>query len=143
MIKIEMILGNNERIEIELYEEHAPNTVKNFVDLVNSQYYDGLKFHRVIDGFVSQGGCPYGNGTGGPGYTIRCEVLNNPLQHELGSLSMAHAGPHTGGSQFFICHGALPHLDGHHTVFGKVVTNVEAAVNMKQGELMKSVKVIG
>ncbi len=142
MTKVEMILGNDEVVMIELYEEHAPNTVKNFVDLINKGFYNGLKFHRVIPGFVSQGGCPIGNGTGGPGYNINCELVNNPLVHELGSLSMAHAGRNTGGSQFFICHGALPHLDGNHTVFGKVVSGVEAAVNMRQGEIMASVKVI-
>ncbi|MFI3328879.1 MAG: peptidylprolyl isomerase [bacterium] len=143
MTKVEMILGNGSKLEIELYEEQAPNTVKNFVDLINKGYYDGLTFHRVIAGFVSQGGCPIGNGTGGPGYKINCELINNPLIHELGSLSMAHAGPNTGGSQFFICHGALPHLDGRHTVFGKVVSGVDAAVNMSQGETMASVKVVG
>lgn len=141
MTKVEMILGTNEVVEIELYEEYAPNTVKNFVDLINKGFYNGLKFHRVIPGFVSQGGCPIGNGTGGPGYNINCELNNNPLTHQLGSLSMAHAGRNTGGSQFFICHGELPHLDGNHTVFGKVVSGVDAAVNMRQGEIMASVKV--
>lgn len=142
MTKVEMILGNDEVVMIELYEEHAPNTVKNFVDLTNKGYYNGLKFHRVIPGFVSQGGCPNGTGTGGPGYRINCELINNPLTHELGSLSMAHAGPNTGGSQFFICHDELPHLDGVHTVFGKVVSGIDAAVNMRQGEVMTSVKVV-
>lgn len=143
MTKVEMVLGNNEVLIIELYEEHAPGTVKNFVDLINKGYYNGLNFHRVIEGFVSQGGCPDGTGSGGPGYSIPCELIKNPLIHEVGSLSMAHRGMNTGGSQFFICHEALPHLDGKHTVFGKVVSGVEPAINMKQGEKMVSVKVIG
>ncbi len=142
MTKVEMILNTGAVVMIELYEEQAPNTVKNFVDLINKGYYNGLKFHRVIPGFVSQGGCPIGNGTGGPGYQIKCELINNPLVHEVGSLSMAHAGPNTGGSQFFICHERLPHLDGVHTVFGKVVSGIEDAINMKQGEVMTSVKVV-
>ncbi len=142
MKKVQMILGNNEVLDIELYDEYAPNTVQNFIDLINKGFYNGLKFHRVIPDFVSQGGCPDGTGAGGPGYSIRCEVNNNPLIHEVGALSMAHRGPHTGGSQFFICHGSFPHLDGLHTVFGKVVNNVEAAINMKQGEVMTSVKVV-
>ncbi len=142
MKKVKMILSTNEVLDIELYEEQAPGTVANFVKLINDGYYNGLTFHRVIADFVSQGGCPIGNGTGGPGYTIKCEVLNNPLIHEKGSLSMAHAGPNTGGSQFFICHTSLPHLDGRHTVFGKVVNGVEAAVNMKQGTVMTSVTIV-
>ncbi len=142
MTKVEMILGNDEVVMIELYEEHAPGTVQNFISLAMKGYYDGLNFHRVIAGFVSQGGCPDGTGAGGPGYEIKCELINNPLVHEKGSLSMAHRGMNTGGSQFFICHDRLPHLDGKHTVFGKVVSGLDAAINMKQGEKMKSVKVL-
>jgi peptidyl-prolyl cis-trans isomerase B (cyclophilin B) len=109
---------------LELFEADAPNTVANFVKLAQSGYYDGLAFHRVIDGFMAQGGCPNSRegsrgmaGTGGPGYMIDCEI--NANKHEAGSLSMAHAGKNTGGSQFFLCHGPQPHLDGVHTVFGK------------------------
>ncbi|MCU0552805.1 MAG: peptidylprolyl isomerase [Leptolyngbya sp. Prado105] len=111
-------------INLELFDTDAPNTVQNFVDLANKGFYDGLAFHRVIPNFMVQGGCPNSRegapgmaGTGGPGYKINCEI--NPNKHEAGSLSMAHAGRNTGGSQFFICHSAQPHLDGVHTVFGK------------------------
>ena len=110
---------NNEEVTIELFENEAPITVKNFTDLINKGFYDGLTFHRVIPGFVAQGGCPIGNGTGGPGYSIKCETKGNPHIHEIGALSMAHAGKDTGGSQFFICYDNFPHLDGVHTVFGK------------------------
>ena len=104
-------------IHIELFDEDAPNTVKNFIDLIQGGFYDGLNFHRVIPNFVIQGGCPNGTGTGGPGYQIACEI--NTKKHLTGSLSMAHAGKDTGGSQFFICHSPQPHLDGVHTVFGQ------------------------
>lgn len=128
-------------IELELYDEHAPNTVANFVKLIKEGYYDGLTFHRVIDGFVSQGGCPNGTGTGGPGYTIDCEVKDNPLIHEPGALSMAHAGPNTGGSQFFICHDYFSHLDGVHTVFGKAITGMNVVLNMKNGDIINKITV--
>ena len=104
-------------IRIELFDEDAPNTVKNFIDLIQDGFYDGLNFHRVIPNFVIQGGCPNGTGMGGPGYHIACEI--NTKKHLTGSLSMAHAGKDTGGSQFFICHSPQPHLDGVHTVFGQ------------------------
>ena len=121
-------------VVLELFEADAPNTVANFVKLAESGFYDGLAFHRVIDGFMAQGGCPNSRegsrgtaGTGGPGYTINCEI--NANKHEAGSLSMAHAGKNTGGSQFFICHGPQPHLDGVHTVFGKTAdTDVVLAI---------------
>ncbi|MCF7926164.1 MAG: peptidylprolyl isomerase [Candidatus Izimaplasma sp.] len=132
---------NNEEVTINLFEEDAPNTVDNFKKLANSGFYDGLTFHRVIDGFVAQGGCPKGDGTGGPGYTIKCETDNNPRKHEVGSLSMAHAGKDTGGSQFFICYDELSHLDGMHTVFGKVTDNLDAVFNIKQGDIIKSIRV--
>src|SRR5690625_4554237 len=103
------VLENGEKIEFELYEEEAPNTVKNFVDLVNDNFYDALTFHRVIPGFVSQGGCPHGTGTGGSCKTIKCETEGNTHKHEEGSLSMAHAGKYTGSSQFFIVHEPQPH----------------------------------
>ncbi|HEY9690364.1 MAG TPA: peptidylprolyl isomerase [Coleofasciculaceae cyanobacterium] len=104
-------------ITIELFDNDAPNTVKNFVDLSEKGFYDGLTFHRVIPNFVIQGGCPNGDGRGGPGYMIKCEI--NSKKHLAGSLSMAHAGRDTGGSQFFICHSPQTHLDGVHTVFGQ------------------------
>lgn len=104
-------------INLELFDEDAPNTVKNFCDLAKKGFYDGLTFHRVIPDFMIQGGCPDGTGGGGPGYQIDCEI--NSQHHTPGTLSMAHAGPNTGGSQFFITHVATPHLDGVHTVFGR------------------------
>ena len=108
-------------IELELFEKDAPNTVANFEKLIKEGFYDGLTFHRVIPDFVIQGGCPRGDGTGGPGYTIKCETEGNPNKHGTGALSMAHAGKDTGGSQFFITHSPQPHLDGVHTVFGQVI----------------------
>ncbi len=111
-------------INIELFPNDAPNTVKNFTKLISDGFYDGLSFHRVIPGFMAQGGCPNTRegssgmpGTGGPGYKINCEINSN--KHLKGSLSMAHAGKNTGGSQFFIVYEPQPHLDGVHTVFGK------------------------
>jgi len=131
---IETEKGN---IEIELFAKDAPNTVDNFETLIKKGFYDGLIFHRVIPGFVAQAGCPEGRGTGGPGYTIKCEI--NPNKHERGSLSMAHAGKNTGGSQFFICYAAFPHLDGIHTVFGKVVKGMGVVDAVKQGDKMLKV----
>ena len=107
-------------INLELYHEEAPNTVANFVHLIESGYYDGLIFHRVIPGFMAQGGCPTGTGTGGPDWAIPCETDKNVHKHVKGTLSMAHAGRDTGGSQFFICFVPCPHLDGVHTVFGGI-----------------------
>ncbi|MCI9292541.1 MAG: peptidylprolyl isomerase [Erysipelotrichaceae bacterium] len=132
-------MENNEVIPFELYSDEAPKTVENFVKLIKEGYYNGKTFHRVIAHFVSQGGCPYGNGTGDLGYTIPCETQNNPHRHEEGSLSMAHRGKDTGCCQFFICHEPQPHLDGVHTVFGKVIGNMEAVRNMKNGDVMRSV----
>ena len=118
----------------ELYEEETPGTVENFVKLAKDGFYDGLRFHRVIPGFVAQGGCPYSKdpddsraGTGGPGYTIKCETDADKQYHERGVLSMAHAGRDTGGSQFFIVHDRqnTKHLDGQHTCFGKVIEGEE------------------
>ncbi len=105
---------------LKLYNEETPNTVANFASLVNDGYYNNLSFHRVIPGFMAQGGCPQGTGTGGPGYSIECETNKNSSRHVKGTLSMAHAGPNTGGSQFFICFVPCPHLDGVHTVFGGI-----------------------
>lgn len=116
---------NHGTFEIELFEDKAPITVKNFIDLAEKGFYDGLIFHRVIDGFMIQGGDPNGMGTGGPGYTIPDE-LHKDLKHDSeGVLSMANAGPNTGGSQFFITLAATPWLDGHHSVFGKVVKGMD------------------
>ena len=126
---------------LELYAEEAPGTVANFEKLANSGFYDGLTFHRVIPDFVIQGGCPRGDGTGGPGYTIKCETEGNPRRHERGSLSMAHAGKDTGGSQFFICHSPQPHLDGKHTVFGKVVDGLDVVDAIRRADHMTQVRV--
>lgn len=127
-------------INLELFDQDAPNTVKNFVDLANKGFYDGLTFHRVIPDFMIQGGCPQGTGTGGPGYKIKCETAGNPNKHLAGSLSMAHAGKDTGGSQFFICHSPQPHLDGKHTVFGK--TEDMTVVNaIRKDDKILSVKI--
>jgi len=107
-------------IWLKLYVDEVANTVSNFVSLVNDGFYNGLSFHRVIPGFMAQGGCPNGTGTGGPGWSIPCETSLNTHRHTKGTLSMAHAGPNTGGSQFFICFVPCPHLDGVHTVFGGI-----------------------
>jgi peptidyl-prolyl cis-trans isomerase B (cyclophilin B) len=136
-----ILMQNGEKIEFELYPNEAPNTVANFEKLANSGFYNGLTFHRVISGFVSQGGCPIGNGTGDAGYKINCETDNNPHKHETGSISMAHAGRNTGSCQFFICHQPQPHLNGVHTVFGKVTNNMDAVLKMKNGDIMKKVEV--
>lgn len=128
-------------IEIELFDKDAPGTVQNFVDLANKQFYDGLTFHRVIPGFVSQGGCPMGTGTGGPGYNIKCETAGNPHKHKRGSLSMAHGGKDTGGSQFFLVHDPQPHLDGKHTVFGQILNGVDLVLKMKGGTKMEKVEI--
>ena len=138
--KIHMADGGD--IVIELFEKEAPGTVQNFIDLINKGFYNGLRFHRVIPGFVAQGGCPNGNGTGGPGYTIKVELVGNPHKHERGALSMAHRGPNTGGSQFFIVYEPQPHLDGVHTVFGKVIEGMDVVDGIQQGAIMETVEVI-
>ena len=142
MTKAIITMENEEIIEVEFFENEAPLTVANFVKLTEDKFYDGLTFHRVIPGFVSQGGCPNGTGTGGPGYKIKCETENNPHTHEVGSLSMAHAGKDTGGSQFFIVHEPQPHLNGVHTVFGKVTSGMDTVIKMKNGDVMKSVEIV-
>ncbi len=128
-------------MKIEFFEEDAPNTVKNFVDLANDGYYNGLTFHRVIPNFVIQGGCPQGDGTGGPGYQIDCELEGDNQYHDRGVLSMAHAGRNTGGSQFFICHSRdnTSHLDRNHTVFGKVVEGLEVIDQIREDDVMEKV----
>ena len=125
-------------IHIDLFDEDAPNTVKNFTDLIEKGFYDGLNFHRVIPNFVIQGGCPQGTGTGGPGYHIDCEINDN--KHQAGTLSMAHAGKNTGGSQFFVCHSPQPHLDGVHTVFGHTA-NMDVVNSIEQGDKIISVSI--
>jgi len=132
-------LADGGEVILDLFDQDAPNTVGNFEKLVNDGFYNGLIFHRVIPGFVAQGGCPQGRGTGGPGYTIDCEI--NPNKHERGSLAMAHAGRNTGGSQFYICYQAQPHLDGQHTVFGKVVSGMELVDALSNGSKMETVEV--
>lgn len=130
-------------MKIEFYDEDAPNTVKNFVDLAKKGFYDGLTFHRVIPDFVIQGGCPDGTGAGGPGYNIKCELDGGNQYHDRGVLSMAHAGRNTGGSQFFICHSRqnTAHLDRNHTCFGKVVEGVEVVDQIRRGDLIEKIVV--
>lgn len=135
---IETEKGN---IVLELFEKDAPKTVANFEKLIKQGFYNGLTFHRVISDFVIQGGCPKGDGTGGPGYTIKCETKGNPQKHGTGALSMAHAGKDTGGSQFFITHTPQPHLDGMHTVFGKVIDGMDVVYSIKQGDVMNRLRV--
>ncbi|MGG1573768.1 peptidylprolyl isomerase [Fictibacillus sp. NRS-1165] len=132
---------NGEKIMLEFYPEEAPGTVANFEKLANEGFYNGVTFHRVIPGFVAQGGDPTGTGAGGPGYTIKCETAGNTHKHVAGSLSMAHAGKDTGGSQFFIVHEPQPHLNGVHTVFGQVTEGMDTVLRIKQGDVMKEVKV--
>ena len=143
---------NRGRIVAELYDKEAPKTVENFETLANKGFYDGVKFHRVIADFVVQGGdplsrdLPSGNpriGTGGPGYTIKCETKGNPRTHEIGALSMAHAGKDTGGSQFFIVlnEANTRHLNGVHTVFGKVTEGIDVVKQIKKDDVMNSVRV--
>lgn len=128
-------------IEIDLFAAEAPITVNNFVFLAREGYYDGVAFHRVIPNFMVQGGDPTGSGMGGPGYKFADEFDGNPHRHETGSLSMANAGPATNGSQFFICHGPQPHLDGKHTVFGKVSSGQDVVDTIAQGDAMTSVTI--
>ena len=141
MSKATIELAKGGSIVIEFFDAEAPGTVKNFQDLAKKGFYDGLTFHRVIPGFVAQGGCPVGNGTGGPGYTIPCEAENNPHKHMRGTLSMAHAGKNTGGSQFFICFEPQPHLDHVHTVFGQVIEGMEFVDQIKPGDQMQKVTI--
>ncbi len=135
---------------VELYENETPVTVENFVKLIKSEFYDGLSFHRVIPDFVIQGGCPNSKegasgmpGTGGPGYSIKCEVNADKQHHEKGVLSMAHAGRDTGGSQFFICHSRnnTAHLDGNHTCFGVVTDGLDVIDQIEQGDKINSIRI--
>jgi len=127
-------------IRLEFFPEDAPKTVENFVTLAKKGFYNGLNFHRVVPDFVVQGGCPKGNGTGGPGYTIKAEF--NKQKHVRGTLAMARSqSPDSAGSQFYICYGTTPHLDGQYTVFGKVVSGMELVDRIKQGDKMTSVTI--
>jgi peptidyl-prolyl cis-trans isomerase B (cyclophilin B) len=128
-------------MKVQFYEKDAPGTVKNFVDLARKGFYDGLNFHRVIPEFVIQGGCPYGTGSGGPGYTIPCELDGDNQYHDRGVLSMAHAGRDTGGSQFFICHSRenTQHLDRKHTCFGKVYEGLDVIDDIRQGDKIEKI----
>ena len=131
-------------MKIKFFEKDAPNTVKNFIDLADKGFYNGLTFHRVIPNFVIQGGCPDGDGTGGPGYKIDCELTGDNQYHDRGVLSMAHAGRNTGGSQFFICHNRdnTKHLDRNHTCFGKVYEGLEVIDQIKPGDVMEKVVIV-
>ena len=127
----------------ELFQHNAPGTVANFKKLANDGFYNGLSFHRVIPNFVVQAGCPKGDGTGGPGYTIPCETQGGNQRHDRGVLSMAHAGRNTGGSQFFVCHSRdnTAHLDGNHTCFGKVSTGLDVLDSILPGDKIIEIKV--
>jgi peptidyl-prolyl cis-trans isomerase B (cyclophilin B) len=135
------IATNRGTIELTLNPQHAPKTVNNFVFLAKQGYYDGVKFHRVISDFMIQTGDPTGTGRGGPGYKFADECKGNPLKHARGVISMANAGPNTNGSQFFITHVATPHLDGKHTVFGKVTKGLDVVDAIEQGDVMEKVTV--
>src|SRR3970282_646215 len=134
-------------IEAELFNDAVPGTVANFEKLANAGFYDGTKFHRVIPNFMIQGGDPYSKsgkgavGTGGPGYTIKCETSTNTHKHVAGTLSMAHAGKDTGGSQFFICHSPPPHLDRKHTVFWQVIRRMDVVQAIRKDDLIASIRV--
>ena len=127
-------------IRLEFYAEDAPKTVENFVTLAKKGFYNGLNFHRVVPDFVVQGGCPKGNGTGGPGYQVKAEF--NKQKHVRGTLAMARSqDPDSAGSQFYICYGSTPHLDGQYTVFGRVVSGMEHVDRIKQGDKMTAVTI--
>lgn len=148
MAKTATIETSKGTVVLDLFETEVPNTVANFEKLANSEFYDGTRFHRVIPNFMIQGGDPYsrepGNprvGTGGPGYKIKCETHLNTHKHVAGTLSMAHAGKDTGGSQFFICHSPQPHLDRVHTVFGQVRDGMDVVNKIRQNDEITSIRV--
>jgi len=143
-MKIAEIHTDKGIMHVNFFEEDAPGTVANFVKLSKEGFYDGLSFHRVIPDFVIQGGCPNGNGAGGPGYTIKCELDGDNQYHDRGVLSMAHAGRDTGGSQFFICHSRnnTAHLDRNHTVFGKVAEGADVIGDIRQGDIIQKIIII-
>lgn len=128
-------------MQFELYDNATPATVSNFKKLISEGFYNGLTFHRVIANFMVQAGCPVGNGTGGPGYTINCETKGEKQQHDKGVMSMAHRGPDTGGSQFFICHNrsSTRHLDGVHTCFGKITGGLDVLDTIEGGDIIKEI----
>lgn len=143
-MKEAIIRTNRGAMKVQFFEKDAPKAVKNFTDLAIDGFYDNLTWHRVIPNFVIQGGCPNGDGTGGPGYTIDCELDGENQYHDRGVLSMAHAGRNTGGSQFFICHSRdnTAHLDRHHTVFGRVTDGLEVLDAIRQGDSIETIEVI-
>ena len=139
-----LISTNKGQMHVALYDLDAPKTVANFVKLVESGFYTGLKWHRVIPDFVIQGGCPNGTGAGGPGYQIDCELDGENQFHDTGVLSMAHAGRNTGGSQFFVCHSRrnTAHLDRNHTCFGKVTEGMDVLDQIREGDSIDSIEII-
>lgn len=143
MSKVKISTAKGDMI-VELYDAETPITVGNFLKLIGQGFYDGLNFHRVIPNFVIQGGCPNGNGAGGPGYNIPCEVTAPKQFHDRGVLSMAHAGRNTGGSQFFVCHSRqnTAHLDGNHTCFGRVTEGMEVIDAIQGGDKINSITLI-
>jgi peptidyl-prolyl cis-trans isomerase B (cyclophilin B) len=142
-MKEAIIKTNKGDMKVEFFEKDAPKTVENFTKLAKDGYYDKLTWHRVIPNFVIQGGCPKGNGSGGPGYTIDCELDGENQYHDRGVLSMAHAGRNTGGSQFFVCHSRenTKHLDRNHTVFGKVTEGLDVLDAIQQGDSINAIEV--
>ena len=139
LVKLETSRGD---IQLELYPEHAPKTVNNFIFLIGESFYDGVKFHRVIGNFMVQGGDPTGTGSGGPGYRFEDELVGNPLVHGPKVISMANSGPNTNGSQFFITHLPQPHLDGKHTVFGKVTQGEDVVDAIRQDDVITKASVL-
>lgn len=144
MSKIAIITTEKGTMKANLFTEDAPCTVANFEKLSNSGFYNNLNFHRVLENFVIQGGCPNGIGNGGPGYNIKCELTGGNQYHDRGVLSMAHAGRDTGGSQFFICHSRdnTAHLDRNHTCFGKVFKGLDVIDEIRQGDKIVSIEVV-
>jgi peptidyl-prolyl cis-trans isomerase B (cyclophilin B) len=148
MMKTATIVTSRGTIVADLFDEETPGTVANFEKLANEEFYDGTRFHRVIANFMVQAGDPLSRdannprvGTGGPGYTIKCETEKNTHRHVAGTLSMAHAGKNTGGSQFFICHSPQGHLDGVHTVFGQVTTGLDIVNSIQKNDVIESIRV--
>ena len=148
-VKTAVIETERGTMKAELFDTETPLTVANFEKLANEAYYDGTRFHRVISDFMIQGGDPLSKdadnprvGTGGPGYMIKCETHLNTHKHVAGTLSMAHAGKNTGGSQFFICHSPQGHLDGKHTVFGQVTEGLDIVDKIRKNDLIKSIRVL-
>jgi len=147
-MKTATIVTSRGTIVAELFDEETPGTVANFEKLANDAFYDGVRFHRVIPNFMIQGGDPYSRnasdpraGSGGPGYKIKCETHLNTHKHKAGTLSMAHAGKDTGGSQFFICHSPQAHLDGVHTVFGQVTSGMDVVNGIVKNDVIESIRV--